>query len=136
VNRYCLLDRLAVVGALLAFVTTLNYTWSSSRFGNEASWLFKTTPRGVAYFTNERLRPVFWALDVLVAGIVLASYGSRLDIPYGRTVLSVAGVVLMVMGKLALASGFAVFSIGIPLVIAGLLCLVAAIRRKPLAPGA
>jgi hypothetical protein len=90
----------------------------------------------MAYLTSQVDRPVFWAFDVLVAGIALASYGSRLDIPYGRTVLSLAGVVLMVMGKLALASGFAIFSIGIPLVVAGLLCLVAVVRRKPLAPGA
>jgi hypothetical protein len=128
-------DRVAVVGALLAFVTTLNYVWSSSQLGGEASRLFKTTPIGVAYLTNERLRPVYWACAVLVVGISLANYGSRLEFPYRRTALWFAGAVLIVMGKVALASGMATFSIGIPLVVAGLVCIVAAIRNRRLASG-
>jgi hypothetical protein len=135
-NKYRRFDRVAVAGALLAFVSTLNYMWSSSQLGGQGSWWYKRIPSGVAYFTNERPRPVLWASAALIVAIAMASYGARFDSPYRRIALSLAGVDLLVMGKLAWWSGMAVFSIGIPLVVAGLICLVAVARRRRLAPGA
>ena len=129
-------DRVAVVGTLLAFVTTLNYVWSNGRVTGGTSQLFKTIPRGgAAYSSDQANHPMYWAWAVLVVGITLANYGSRLEFRYRRTALLLAAAVLIVMGKLALASGMATFSIGIPLVVAGLICLVAAIRSRGLATG-
>lgn len=135
-SNYRRFDRVAVMGAVLAFVTTLNYFWSSNRVIGGTSQMFKTIPRGVAvYLSHQENRPVYWACAVLVIGISLANYGSRLEYRYRRTALLLAGAVLIMMGKLALASGIATFSIGIPLVTAGLICISAAIRNKRLAPG-
>lgn len=136
-GKFRRVDFVAAVGALLALVTTFNYIWMSSQAGGGASGLFKTTPRGVvAYLSNQLNRPVLWVVVVLLFGIVLASYGARLDFRYRRVVLLLAGAVLVVMGKLAMSSGMAVFSIGIPLVVAGLICFVAVAWRRPRVPGA
>jgi hypothetical protein len=136
-GKFRRVDFVAAVGALLALVTTVNYIWMSSQAGGGPSGLFKTIPRGVTvYLSNQVNRPVLWVVVVLLVGIVLASYGARLDSLYRRAVLLLAGAVLVVMGKLALSSGMAVFSIGIPLVVAGLICFVAVARRRRRVPGA
>jgi hypothetical protein len=73
-------------------------------------------------------RPLVWVVAVLLVGAVMAGYGARRSAPSRRTALVVAGVLLIGLGVLAL------LSIGLPIILAGLLCLISAARTPPTAP--
>ena len=66
-----------------------------------------------------------WFVAALALGAVGASYGSVRSAPHRRAVLVAAGLVLGVAGLLG------ILSIGLPVVLAGGLCLVGAIRSSP-----
>jgi hypothetical protein len=124
-------DSVAVAGAILTSVTTVYYIWLSSQLGGAAEWMFKSVPTGgTVFFSNRATRPVAWVVPMLAVAIGLASYGAGINSQYRRTALLLAGGILFVMGWLALLSGFAVLTIGLPLVAAGLLCVVATLRRR------
>ncbi|HSS67836.1 MAG TPA: hypothetical protein VLK34_04750 [Nocardioidaceae bacterium] len=67
--------------------------------------------------------PLAWVLIVLGASAVLAAYGARMSAPHRQVVLIAAGVVLLLLGVLA------IFSIGLPILVAGVLALVASTRE-------
>ena len=69
--------------------------------------------------------PAAWAVAALIGGATGAAYGAVVRAPYRRPALVLAGLVLMVLGVLA------VLTIGLPILLAGALCLVAAVRRGP-----
>ncbi len=69
-----------------------------------------------------------WAVVVLVADAAAAAYGSVRSSPHRRATLVAAGVLLVALGVLAL------LTIGLPILLAGLLCLVSA-ARAPAPPG-
>lgn len=69
-------------------------------------------------------QPLVWVLIVLLGGAVLTGYGARIASRHRRVALLWAGMVMTVLGFLA------IFSIGYPLLAAGVLCLVAASRAK------
>lgn len=73
-----------------------------------------------------------WAVVVLVAGAAGAAYGSVRASPHRWAVLVAAGVLLVALGVLAL------LTIGLPILLAGLLCLVSAGRAgvTPATPAA
>jgi hypothetical protein len=71
--------------------------------------------------------PAAWAVAALLLGGGAASYGAVWRSPYRRTPLVAAGVVLLGVGLLA------ILSIGLPIMVAGALCLVAA-GRRPVVP--
>jgi hypothetical protein len=126
-------DLVAVTAALLILVTTILYSWKTSRPGAQPMGLFRPFPRGETMYLREQAnRPLLWVLVVLLGGIVLASYGARFASPYRRTALLLSGVVLLVMGWLAIFPYDSVHSVGVPLFVSGLLCLVAAVRRRRL----
>ena len=124
------IDFLAAVGAALAFATTVLYSWKTSQVFSPMG-LFRPFARGEAMFLSEQAnRPVLWVLALLLGGTGLASYGARTHSRYPRTALLLAALVLLVMAGLAIFPYDAVYSIGVPLFASGLLCLVAAARRK------
>lgn len=63
-----------------------------------------------------------WFVVALLVGAASSGYGAVLTAPYRRPFLMFAAVILMVMGFLAM------FSIGLPIFIAGAFCLGAALR--------
>ena len=67
--------------------------------------------------------PAGWVVVVLAVGALGAAYGSVTGAPYRRAALVVAAVVLAGLGLLA------ILSIGLPILLASGLCLVAALRR-------
>ena len=66
--------------------------------------------------------PALWAVAALVLGAAASGYGAVRRAPRRRPALVAAGLVLLVLGVLA------ILSIGLPIVVAGVLCLVAAVR--------
>ncbi len=66
-----------------------------------------------------------WFVAALGLGAVGAAYGAVRSAPHRRAVLVAAGLVLGVAGVLG------ILSIGLPVVLAGGLCLVGAIRSSP-----
>jgi hypothetical protein len=64
-----------------------------------------------------------WVVAVLVGGGALAVYGAWVPAPAARRALVAAGVLLTALGVLA------ILSIGVPILLAGLACLGAALRR-------
>ena len=75
-------------------------------------------------------RPVAWFLAALLLGAGAAGYGASTGSPHRGAALILAGVVLAAMGVLA------IFSIGLPVLAAGALCLFsAAIRKAPMESG-
>ena len=66
-----------------------------------------------------------WFVAALGLGAVGAAYGAVRSAPHRRAVLVVAGLVLGVAG------GLGILTIGLPVVLAGGLCLVGAIRSLP-----
>ena len=70
-------------------------------------------------------RPLWWVLAVLLAGAGAAAYGALATGVRRTTALVGAGVVLFALGVLA------ILSIGLPILLAGALSLVAALRRRP-----
>jgi hypothetical protein len=68
--------------------------------------------------------PAPWVLAVLVLGGVAAAYGAVVRAPHRRVALVVAGVLLLGLGLLA------VLTIGLPILLAGALCVGAALRGR------
>ena len=69
--------------------------------------------------------PSWWALGVLLVSIAGTAYAVRLARPHRRAALVVSAVGLIALGYLAL------FSIGLPLLLAGALSVAAALRARP-----
>jgi len=95
------LDLVAVVAAVLALVIIVVYLW---------------------IMRQESDRPVLWFLAALILGAAAAGYGAITASPHRGAALLLAGVVLAVMGVLA------ILSIGFPILVAGALCLFSAAR--------
>jgi hypothetical protein len=72
--------------------------------------------------TGQGERPLGWVLAVLLGASVLAILGSRPGSSHRLAALLTAGTLLLGLGFLAL------FSIGLPIMLAGLLALLAALR--------
>jgi len=70
-------------------------------------------------------RPLWWVLGALVAGASGAGYGAFATGRPRTAALVGAGVVLFALGVLA------ILSIGLPILLAGALSLVASLRRRP-----
>jgi hypothetical protein len=94
---------------------------------NRGPALLTLVPTGItgywAAFTNGM---PFWngpVNSLLLIGTILAIYGARYASPYRRTALVLAGLGLTWLGIFALPQ------LGAPTIVAGLLCLVAALRR-------
>jgi hypothetical protein len=96
------LDPVALAGAALALVMALTY---------------------VALMRGQGDRPLAWVLAVLVGAAALAAVGSHRSAPRARVLLLAAAALLLALGVLAL------LTIGLPIIGAGVLCLVAAARR-------
>ena len=67
-------------------------------------------------------QPATWFLAALILGAALAAYGARIGSSYRLGVLLLAGIVLVMLGMLG------ILSIGLPILVAGLLCFVSAVR--------
>ena len=83
----------------------------------------------VAYLSVIRQQggdPAAWAVAALVAGAAGAAYGAVVTAPHRRAALILAGFTLTALGVLA------ILTIGLPILAAGALCLVAAARQKSL----
>jgi predicted membrane metal-binding protein len=94
-------DLFALAAAVLAGALTVMYVFLVHSQGN---------------------RPAWWAVGILSVAVLGAAYGVRLRAPYRLYPLVVASVGLFLLGFLAL------FSIGLPLMLAAVLCVVAALR--------
>ena len=68
-------------------------------------------------------QPLAWVLVVLVTGAVAAAYGAVPGVPHRQLALMVGGAVLVLLGLLAM------LTIGLPILLAGVLSLVAGSRR-------
>jgi hypothetical protein len=79
----------------------------------------------LAVINSQDEAPAAWAVAVLVLGASGAAYGAVVRAPYRRAALVAAAVVLLGLGLLA------ILSIGLPILLAGALCLVAATRQRP-----
>lgn len=95
------LDLLAVLAAGLALVMVVGY---------------------LAVIRQQSGQPALWFLAALIIGAALAGYGARTSSSHRLGVLLVAGIVLVMLGMLG------ILSIGLPILVAGLLCFVAAVR--------
>jgi hypothetical protein len=69
--------------------------------------------------------PAAWAVVALLIGAVAAGLGTVLAAPYRSACLGLAAAVLIVVGLLA------IFTIGLPILVAGMLCIVAVWRSRP-----
>jgi hypothetical protein len=69
---------------------------------------------------SEGDRPAIWFVTGLAVAALLAAYGVR----WGVTALVVAGVLMLGLGLLG------IFSVGLPIIVAGVLALAAAGRRR------
>ncbi|WP_344448012.1 hypothetical protein [Acrocarpospora macrocephala] len=78
----------------------------------------------VTLIAREGGRPVAWFLGGLAGCAVLMVYGASRAAPRRGIALAIAGVVLAALGYLAL------LSIGFPILVAGILALVAAIKAR------
>ncbi len=94
-------DGLALAAAALAAGTAMTYVWLIDAQGDE---------------------PRSWFLSLLLAGAVLAGFGAVLKAPWKRIALVLSAAVLLPAGALALAS------IGLPIVVAGALAVLASLR--------
>lgn len=68
--------------------------------------------------------PVAWFVGALVFGAAAAGYGASTGSPHRDAALLVAGLVLTAAGMLA------ILSIGLPILVAGALCLLASSRAR------
>ena len=98
------LDVLAAVAAVLAVAMTAVY---------------------LALLRQEQDRPLPWVLLVLALGAAGSGYGAVVAWPHRRAALWSAGLLLAALGAVA------ILSIGLPILVAGILCLVAAARVAP-----
>lgn len=96
------LDGFALAAALLAAVMAVVY---------------------VVVIRGQDEQPLAWVLAVLAVGSALTLYASPTSSPHRRPALAVAGVLLTLLGLLA------ILTIGLPIVAAGVLALVASARR-------
>ena len=97
-------DLLALSACLLAAAVTVLYLYLVATEGGTPRW---------------------WAVSVLVVAICGTTYATRLSVPYRRVALGVSAVCLLALGYLA------ILSIGLPLLLAGALCVAAALRARP-----
>lgn len=97
------LDALALAAAVLALAVLLGY---------------------LAIMRQESDVPAAWFVAALVLGSALAAYGANTGAHHRRAALLLAGLMLAVVGVLA------ILSIGLPILVAGVLCLVAAARSS------
>jgi hypothetical protein len=97
------IDLFALAGAVLAFLVT-------------ALYLFLVYAEGG--------RPSSYAVGILVVAILGAAYAVRMGAKLRRPVLGVSAVCLFLLGFVAL------FSIGLPLILAALLCVLGAMRSR------
>ena len=95
------IEPLALSAAIVAAVMAVFYVWLIHQQGNQ---------------------PLLWVLIVLLAGALLAAYGALWRVPYRRTALVLAVIVLTVLGVLG------ILSIGLPILAAGILALVSLLR--------
>jgi len=72
--------------------------------------------------------PARWAVAALILGAAAAGLGAIEAFPYRRASLAVAAVLLIVLGLLA------ILTIGLPILAAGVLCIVAGWRRGRATP--
>lgn len=72
---------------------------------------------------QENDQPVAWFLVGLVLSVLLCGYGSA-RVPLRRTALAAAGGIMVVIGWLG------IFSIGLPVLIAGIAALLSAARPR------
>ena len=83
----------------------------------------------VAVVRQQQGEPAPWALAALALGAVASGYGAVRAAPRRRVALALAAAVLLATGLLA------ILSIGLPILAAGVLALVAAARPAPAGPG-
>jgi drug/metabolite transporter (DMT)-like permease len=70
-------------------------------------------------------RPSWYALTILVVCVAASGYAVRPKAPHRRPALVVSAIGLVGLGYVAL------FSIGLPLLLSGALCVAAALRHRP-----
>jgi hypothetical protein len=102
-------DVVAALAAVLALVMAVSY---------------------VSIMAEQGDRPAAWFLAALVMGATAAAYGAYRGAPHRRVVLLAAALELSAAGVLA------ILSVGLPILLAGMLCLVAAVRSAPHASAA
>ncbi|GAA3463252.1 hypothetical protein ACFFSW_01530 [Saccharothrix longispora] len=96
-------DGLALVAGLLGATAGGGYLWLIGRQGND---------------------PVVWFPTALVVGVLLAVYGAATAAPARTAALAVSGTVLVVLGLVG------IFSVGLPVLAAGVLVLTAGARSR------
>jgi hypothetical protein len=69
--------------------------------------------------------PAMWAVAVFGVAVAGTAYATSLRATYRRPVLVLCAVLLLALGLLA------IFSIGLPILVAGLLCIAAVLRQGP-----
>lgn len=97
------MDPFGVTGALLAGTMTLVYVW---------------------LMRQQQSEPKLWVLGILLAGAALAGYGAVGGAKHRRAALLVATALLIGLGLVGL------LTIGLPLILAGVLCLTAVARTR------
>ncbi len=70
-------------------------------------------------------RPSWWALVILVVCVAASGYAVRPKAPRRRAALILSSIGMLGLGYIAL------FSIGMPLLLSGALCVAAALRHRP-----
>jgi hypothetical protein len=98
------LDRVAVAASVLALAMLVVY---------------------LSVIRQQEGQPAAWAVAASIIGAGAAGYGAVVTAPYRRAALLLAGLVLVVLG------GLAILTIGLPILVAGALCLVAVLRQPP-----
>lgn len=96
-------DRLALIASLVGAIAGVGYLWLVAQQGDG---------------------PVVWFLAGLVVSVLLAVYGAATAVPLRTAALMVSGAVLVVLGFLG------IFSVGLPILVAGALALTAAARSR------
>jgi hypothetical protein len=102
--RRARLDLVAVTAAVLSVVMLVVYLW---------------------VLRQQDGQPAMWAITLLILGAAAASYGSVTNAPYRRAALLVSACALAALGLLA------ILTLGMPILLASALCLVAAVRHRP-----
>ena len=76
----------------------------------------------VAVMRDQGDQPLVWVLAVLVGGALAAAYGAARAASYRQLTLGVAGVALLLLGLVS------ILTIGLPILLAGALALLACAR--------
>lgn len=74
-------------------------------------------------------QPVGWFVGALAVAVALGAFGSAGAIPWRLAALGLCGVILVALGVLG------IFSIGLPILIAGVMALIGAARARDRAHG-